>query len=40
MKRVLLFAVFVLSFMLPVSLHATPIFINEIHYDNGGGDIR
>jgi hypothetical protein len=39
MKRVLLFAVFVLPFMLPVSLHATPIFINEIHYDNAGGDV-
>jgi hypothetical protein len=38
MKRVLLFAVFVLPFMLPVSLHATPIFVNEIHYDNDGID--
>jgi hypothetical protein len=38
MKKVLLFAVFVLSMMFPVSLHATPIFINEIHYDNAGTD--
>jgi hypothetical protein len=39
MKKVLLFAVFVLSMMIPVSLYATPIFINEIHYDNGSADI-
>jgi hypothetical protein len=39
MKRAILIAVFVMPFMLPVFLHATPIFINEIHYDNGGGDI-
>ncbi|MFQ5587010.1 MAG: endonuclease, partial [Thermodesulfobacteriota bacterium] len=38
MKRALLLAVLVLPLMLPVSLHATPIFINEIHYDNAGGD--
>jgi len=38
MKRLLLFALFVLPFTFPVSLHATPIFINEIHYDNSGAD--
>ncbi|NOS35787.1 MAG: hypothetical protein GQ522_04025, partial [Deltaproteobacteria bacterium] len=39
MKRAILIAVFVMPFMLPVFLHATPIFINEIHYDNAGGDV-
>ncbi|MFQ5330424.1 MAG: hypothetical protein ACE5D4_10635 [Thermodesulfobacteriota bacterium] len=38
MKRLLLSALFILPLVLPVSLHATPIFINEIHYDNSGGD--
>ncbi len=38
MKRVLLCAIFVLAMIFPASLYATPIFINEIHYDNTGTD--
>lgn len=39
MKRsVYLFVVLAMVFVSAISAHATPIFINEIHYDNAGND--